>query len=392
MAGGRIIGVFGFGGRTGLAVPDIITILGTGMGNSLPKRPIMLMLRGLVIVQLRQNLCLRGVAAGTSPECGAGGGGCRFLGGDPVAKGMTQSGDLGIRIGITTKLTGMRGIASSTASGRGNLDGIIVGLLRGVIVYIGVLADGTGMGGIASGSAGGSGYGIFVAVRQTINVFGVAAAAGTGVGLDTYCCTGRFSGDLKGVLVGVSFYKLIQLLLICCTADSARTLGQSLRRSSGFFRYHPFAPGMAGSGPEVIFVAIAAVTGVDGEASGGTGGLSGILRVLMDMVQGDIIHIDPALGDAAPDGSVHCGLFKYLNDAATLQLGHDIKICTGSLTDIKGIRVVHDAGDAHGGGFNSRFGSWLGSRLCGCLRCSFGGGFCSWYGGGLFRMAFTAAV
>ena len=221
MAGGRIIGIFGFGGRAGLAATDIIAVLGASVRYGFPKRPIVYMLCRLVIVQLRQNLCLGGVAARADPECRAGGADCGFLGGDPFAKGMTQGGNLGIRIGIAAELTGMRGVASGAARGLYDLGRIIVGLLRCVIVYIGVLTDGTGMGGVTPGGTGGSGYSIFIGVCQTVNAFRVAAAAGTGVGFDASCCAGGFSGNLKGILMGMSFYELVQFLLLRCAANCA---------------------------------------------------------------------------------------------------------------------------------------------------------------------------
>ena len=392
MAGGRIIGIFGFGSGAGLAATDIIAVLGASVRYGFPKRPIVYMLCGLVIVQLRQNLCLGGVAAGADPECGSGGAGCGFLGGDPFAKGMTQGGNLGIRIGIAAELTGMRGVASGAARGLDDLSRIIVGLLRGVIVYVGVLADGAGMGGIAPGGTGGSGYGIFIGVCQTVNAFRIAAAAGTGVGFDASCRAGGFSGDLKGILMGVSFYELVQFLILRCAANCAGALGQALGRSGRLLRYNPITPGVAGRGAEIILIAIATGAGVGGIALSGAGGICGLFGILVDVVQGNILHINPAIGNASPDGSVNGGLFKHINDAAALQLRHDIVLCTGSFTDVEGIRVVHDARDAYGGGFNCRFGSRFSGRLCGCLRCRFGGGFCSWYGGRLFHTASSAAV
>ena len=201
----------------------------------------------------------------------------------------------------------MRGVASSAARGLDDLGRIIVGLLGGVIVYIGFLADGTGMGGVAPGRTGGGGYGIFIGVCQTVNAFRVAAAAGTGVGFDASCCAGGFSGNLKGILMGMSFYELVQFLLLRCAANCAGTLGQALGRSGRLFRYNPITPGVAGRGTEIIFIAIAAGTGVGGVALSSAGGVCSLFGILVDVVQGNILHIDPAFGNASPDSSVNGG-------------------------------------------------------------------------------------
>ena len=68
------------------------------------------------------------------------------------------------------------------------------------------------MRGIASGRAGGCGNSVLIGMCQPLNVFGVAAAAGAGIGSDTVCRAGGFSRYLGGVIMGMSFNELVQLL------------------------------------------------------------------------------------------------------------------------------------------------------------------------------------
>ena len=173
------------------------------------------------------------------------------------------------------------------------------------------------MGGIAPGRTGRRCNSVLIGMRQPLNVFGIAAAAGAGVGSDTICCAGSFSCYLGGIVMGMSFNELVQFLFLCRSANCAGALGQTLSRSGRLFRNNPVAPSMASGRPEVILIAVPTGAGVGGIALGGASGICGLFGVLVDVVQGNILHIDPAIGNASPYRSINGALLEDLNNTSS---------------------------------------------------------------------------
>ena len=127
MAGSRIIGVFLFGSRTGLAIADIIAVLSASVRYSFPKCPIVDMFRGLGAILFGQLFCLGVIAAGAEADSQSGAGGRWLLCRSPITKSVTQRSNLGILIAAAAALTGMGRVSGSRTGWLHNLRSVIMG-------------------------------------------------------------------------------------------------------------------------------------------------------------------------------------------------------------------------------------------------------------------------
>lgn len=241
---------------------------------------------GLIVRQCGQGLGFILIASGAGALGSTGSRGSRFLGGHPVAPGVTQRAGIVAGRGLMAGLTDESRIAAGGTGCLGDFRFKVMGNLRRDVALVAIAAVLAGIGSIAVRGTGGLynlGNIAVVPLRQGVRV---GIAAGTGIGLDTGGAASRFLGDAGSILVLMGRCALVQFgqtLGFNLTACRAGALGRPFTLCGGILGGNPFPIHMTGSGDRITGILISAVADEAGIPCFGAGGRNHMLDMVVDV-------------------------------------------------------------------------------------------------------------